>query len=65
MNKDQIKALALASGFKLKPQPDGTMDLNPYVYDFAEALIIESMRQFEDAQAAMVVQDFIKEMPAP
>lgn len=36
-----IKALALSNGFKLKEQPDGTMDLNPYVYDFAEALLRE------------------------
>lgn len=38
MNKQQIKELALANGFKLKEQPDGSMDLNPYVYDFAAAL---------------------------
>lgn len=39
MDKEQIKALALKHGFKLKEQPDGTMDLNPYVYEFAEALV--------------------------
>jgi len=38
MNKQQIKELALAKGFKLKEQPDGTIDLNPYVYEFAAAL---------------------------
>ena len=38
MNKEQIKHLALYNGFKLKEQPDGTMDLNPYVYDFARVL---------------------------
>lgn len=38
MNKQQIKELALGNGFKLKEQPDGSMDLNPYVYDFAAAL---------------------------
>ncbi len=32
------KELALKHGFKLKEQPDGEMDLNPYVYEFAEAL---------------------------
>lgn len=36
---DFIRELALQKGFKLKPQPDGTMDLNPYVYDFAQALL--------------------------
>ena len=40
MTNDQIKELALAHGFKLKEQPDGKMDLNPYVYDFARALIL-------------------------
>lgn len=36
---EQIKALALANGFKVKEQPDGSTDLNPYVYDFARKLI--------------------------
>lgn len=39
MNNEQIKQLALQNGFKLKKQSDGTMDLNPYVYDFARALL--------------------------
>ena len=38
MDKEKIKALALANGFKLKEQADGSMDLNPYVYQFAAAL---------------------------
>ena len=41
MTNEQIKEIALANGFKLKEQPDGTKDLNPYVYDFARALIDE------------------------
>lgn len=44
MNKQQIKELALANGFKLKGQPDGTFDLNPYVYEFASALAAEAGR---------------------
>jgi hypothetical protein len=39
MHREQIKELALANGFKLKTQPDGSEDLNPYVYDFAAALM--------------------------
>lgn len=39
MNKQGIRDLALANGFKLKEQPNGELDLNPYVYDFANALI--------------------------
>ena len=39
MTNEQIKEIALANGFKLKEQPNGDMDLNPYVYDFARALL--------------------------
>jgi len=42
MNNVTIKRIALANGFKLKKQSDGKMDLNPYVYTFARALIINS-----------------------
>lgn len=45
MNREHIKALALAKGFKLKDQPDGKADLNPYVYDFAEAVAEQSLPQ--------------------
>ena len=38
IEKFRIKAIALNSGFKLKEQPDGNMDLNPYVYEFAKLL---------------------------
>lgn len=37
MGKDQIKAIFLANGFKEKLQADGSTDLNPYVYDAAQA----------------------------
>lgn len=39
MNNDRIRTIALMKGFKLKEQPDGSLDLNPYVYDFAHALL--------------------------
>jgi hypothetical protein len=45
MTKDEIKALALECGFTLREQPDGRMDLNPYVYDFAEKLAFEQFSQ--------------------
>lgn len=38
MDIQKIKELALANGFKLKEQADGSMDLNAYVYDFANAI---------------------------
>ncbi len=44
MTNDQIKEIALANGFKLKEQPSGEMDLNPYVYDFVKALFVERDR---------------------
>lgn len=40
MTNDQIKEIALANGFKLKEQPSGEMDLNPYVYEFARILLL-------------------------
>lgn len=42
MNREQIKELAIANGFSLKPQPGGAHDLNPYVYEFAHALLEQS-----------------------
>lgn len=33
LNKETIKQIALENGFKLKEQPDGSLDLNPYVYN--------------------------------
>lgn len=38
LTNDQIKEIALQNGFKLKEQPGGEMDLNPYVYHFAKTL---------------------------
>lgn len=45
MNKEQIKQLAQDAGFKLKNQPNGDFDLNPYVYGFAESLLNSHMQQ--------------------
>ncbi|BBI61741.1 hypothetical protein [Vreelandella sulfidaeris] len=47
MTNEQIRDLALANGFKLKAQPDGSEDLNPYVFDFARALIAATDRTDE------------------
>lgn len=38
MDIQRIKELALANGFKLKEQASGNIDLNAYVYDFANAI---------------------------
>jgi hypothetical protein len=39
VNNERIKEIALANGFKLKEQPNGEMDLNPYVYVFSRELL--------------------------
>ena len=39
MTNDDIRRIAVEHGFTLRPQGDGSLDLNPYVYRFAEALI--------------------------
>lgn len=36
--KNTVRELALKCGFKLKEQPNGELDLNPYVYDFSREL---------------------------
>ena len=41
MTNDDIKRLALRHGFTERMQPDGAMDLNPSVYDFALAIGLE------------------------
>jgi len=38
----------MANGFKPKLQPDGTMDLNPYVYQFADNLLADEMKSLFD-----------------
>lgn len=53
MNKEQIKQLALDSGFELKPQPDGTMDLHPYVYQFAAKLLPKGTFFYLDADGVI------------
>ncbi len=50
MNKKQIKDLALSNGFKLKEQPSGEMDLNPYVYEFASALIAKANERVKELE---------------
>ena len=60
MNKRYIKEVALECGFKLKEQPDGSMDLNPYVYTFADKLIkqthISLLGDFKDTLADVTSQ---------
>jgi hypothetical protein len=61
MTKDEIKAIALAHGFTLRTQPDGTQDLNPYVYAFAEALLMSKWQPIatapKDQPTAIIVAE--------
>lgn len=45
MDIEKVKELALINGFKLKEQASGNMDLNAYVYDFANAIEREAKAQ--------------------
>ena len=60
MNKQYIKEVALECGFKLKEQPNGELDLNPYVYTFADKLIkqthISLLGDFKDTIADITSQ---------
>ena len=55
MNKQYIKEVALECGFKLREQPNGELDLNPYVYTFSDKLIkqthISLLGDFKDMLA--------------
>jgi len=50
MNNESIKNIALSNGFKLKQQPNGEMELNPYVYDFAKSLNEELLKENAELQ---------------
>jgi len=39
LSRQEIKEIALKNGFKLRDQQDGSLDLNEYVYNFAQELI--------------------------
>ena len=52
MIKEKIKKLALANGFKLKVQDDGSLDLNPYVYDFAKVLLGDKDKRIAELEKA-------------
>ena len=43
MTNEEIKKVALENGFKLKEQSDGSLDLNPYVYEFAVNLVFNEL----------------------
>ena len=60
ISKRYIKDVALECGFNLKEQPNGELDLNPYVYTFADKLIkqthISLLGDFKDTIADVTSQ---------
>lgn len=60
MDIQRIKELALANGFKLKEQASGNMDLNAYVYDFANAIEREVKTQAVPEGFVVVEKKLIK-----
>lgn len=55
MTKEQIKQLALECGFHLKIQDDGSKDLNPYVYRFADKICEHTVQAGVDAHRSLLV----------
>lgn len=60
MDIKKIKELALANGFKLKEQASGNMDLNAYVYDFANAIEQAAKAQAVPEGFVLVERDLIQ-----
>ena len=50
LTADNIRDIAIKSGFKLKEQPNGEMDLNPYVFDFAQSLTAELEKRLAEVE---------------
>ena len=64
MDIEKVKELALANGFKLKEQASGNMDLNAYVYDFANAVEQEAKAQAEAPGQITVTHERFQELIA-
>lgn len=48
LSKEVVRKIALDNKFKFKLQEDGSDDLNPYVFDFVDAIIEEVMKVTND-----------------
>ncbi len=65
MDIQKIKELALANGFKLKEQASGNMDLNAYVYDFANAIEQEVRAQADQKVKLLLCDEHLKKCESP
>ena len=53
MNKRTVRNLALKNGFKLKEQLNGKLDLNSYVYHFANELVKCQQQEMDSLKAQL------------
>lgn len=58
MSDEQIREIFLSNGFKTKQQPDGSVDLNPYVYDAARAMLAAATAPDSDNVTDNTAQQF-------
>ena len=65
MDIQRIKELALANGFKLKEQASGNLDLNAYVYDFANAIEREVKAQSDQKIKLLLCDEHLKKCESP
>lgn len=57
MTDEQIQQIAFANGFQLKPQaPDGHLALNPYVFEFARALLAAAPTHIPDGWKLVLIE---------
>lgn len=65
MDIEKVKELALINGFKLKEQASGNMDLNAYVYDFANAIEREVRAQADQKIKLLLCDEHLKKCESP
>lgn len=58
MTNEQIKKIFLLNGFKEKQQPNGEVDLNPYVYEAARALLKAELIAIQDEMFALTTESY-------
>lgn len=58
MTNEQIKKIFLLNGFKEKQQPNGEIDLNPYVYEAARALLKAEIIAIQDDVFALTTDSY-------
>ena len=65
MDIEKVKELALINGFKLIEQASGNMDLNAYVYDFANAIEREVRAQADQKIKLLLCDEHLKKCESP